>query len=103
MLDIRSVYHEKDREPADFPLFSQVWEVLLMAPSSKHADEEELISLAWDAFDYLQADGEWFTASETGSTVMALQDGNLQVKETDDRDFRFEQVYPINTSGIPAE
>lgn len=74
-----------------------------MAPSSKHAGEDELISLAWDAFDYLQADGQWFTASETGSTELTLGDGHLRVKENDDDDFRFERVYPINTDGIPAE
>lgn len=95
-MDLRTIYDEKERDPKYFPLFQAVWEVLNLAPSSKHAQEGELIDLTWDAFDYLQADGKWFTASETGKTELFWKEHQLTVKERDNDDFTFERSYNIH-------
>lgn len=94
-MDARTLYAQKERDPADFPLFNQVWEVLNMAPSSKHADEEEIISLTWDAFDYLQASGHWFTQSVNGHTEMRLEGNRLLVKEHAGPDFTYEHTFHL--------
>jgi hypothetical protein len=95
-MDARTLWKALDRDPKGFPLFSRLWEVLNMAPSSKHADEEEIISLTWDAFDYLQASGTWSTASTTGRTEMSLTGNELVVKEDDDKDYKYEHRFNIH-------
>jgi len=95
-MDARTLWEALDRDQDGFPLFSRLWEVLNMAPSSKHADEEEIISLTWDAFDYLQASGRWSTASTSGRTEMVLTGKELVVKEDDHKDYKYEHRFNIH-------
>lgn len=95
-MDIRSLYDRLHRDPAGYPLFERVWKVLSLAPSSKHAMEEELVSMAADAFDYLQADGQWQTASTTGVTKLAFDGQELRVLETDGRKFEYHRTFRIH-------
>ena len=94
-MDVRSLYDRLERDPKDFPLFERIWQVLTFAPSSKHSDEEELVSLACDAFDYLQASGEWQTMSTTGRTQLFWDGRRLQVKEDDDRSYQYEHTFTV--------
>lgn len=94
-MDVRSLYDRLHREPTDFPLFERIWQVLTFAPSSKHANEEELVSLSCDAFDYLQANGQWGTASTTGRTELFWDGKTLKVNEDDDRDFHYEHTFQV--------
>lgn len=95
-MDVRSLYDRLNRDPNDYPLFERIWQVLNFAPSSKHADEEELVSLAGDAFDYLQADGQWFTASPNGRTELHYDGKTLKVKEDDDRKFEYHHTFTVH-------
>lgn len=95
MAEPRELYAKLHRDPKDYPLFERVWDVLNMAPSSKHADTESLVSLAADAFDYLQANGQWYTASPSGRTELFWDGKELRVREDDDRDFEYENTFPI--------
>lgn len=95
-MDVRDLYHRLHRDPEDFPLFEKIWEILNFAPSSKHANEEELVSLSCDAFDYLQTNGKWYTASETGKTELTWDGRILAVKEDDDRDFTYEHSFQLH-------
>lgn len=95
-MDVRDLYDRLHREPKDFPLFEKIWEVLAYAPSSKHVDEEEMVSLSCDAFDYLQATGQWTTSSPTGRTDLAWDGSTLRVKEDDDRDFKYEHSFHVH-------
>lgn len=94
-MNLRQVYEAKGRDPRYYPLFEQCWEVLCMAPSSQHADEDELISLTWDAFDYLQADGRWYTQSQSGRTEMHLNGGHLRVVEQNGQGFNYEHTFTL--------
>lgn len=97
-MDVRSLYDRLNRDPEDYPLFERIWQVLSLAPSSKFADEEVLVSLASDAFDYLQADGKWMTTSSTGSTEMFYDGRNLKVAESDDLDgdFQYQHTFTVH-------
>lgn len=94
-MDIKQLYDSLSRDPDDYPLFERIWQVLTYAPSCRHADEERLVSLAADAFDYLQANGEWQTNAATGTTKLRLSNGQLLVEEDDGRDFRYERSFDI--------
>jgi hypothetical protein len=94
--ELRSLYDRLHRDPEDFPLFERIWNVLTFAPSSKHVNKEEMVSLACDAFDYLQANGRWMTASTTGRTELTWDGYELRVKEDDDRDFTYERSFRIH-------
>jgi len=94
-MDVRNLYDRLERDPKDYPLFERIWQVLTFAPSSKHSDEEEMVSLACDAFDYLQASGEWQTASPTGRTQLFWDGKQLRVKEDDDRKFQYEHTFTV--------
>ncbi len=94
-MDLRQIYETKGRDPRYFPLFQQCWEVLSMAPSSKRSSEDELISLAWDAFDYLQADGRWFTGNQTGRTEMHWDGERLRVVEQTDDGFHYQHTFNL--------
>ncbi len=95
-MDVRNLYDRLHRDPGDYPLFERIWQVLSFAPSSKHAGEAEMVSLAADAFDYLQAHGRWTTASETGRTELLYDGKQLRVIEDDDRDFRYQHTFTIH-------
>lgn len=92
-MNLRWVYAKKERDPEYFPLFQHCWEVLTMAPSSQHASEDELISLCWDAFDYLQSGGRWYTQSTTGRTEMQWDGHDLRVVEQNGRGFEYEHTF----------
>lgn len=94
-MDLRSLYDRLHRDPEDFPLFQRIWQVLTFAPSSKHIDEEQMVSLACDALDYLQAGGRWTTASPTGRTDLFWDGSTLNVREDDDRHFQYEHGFSI--------
>jgi hypothetical protein len=94
-MDVRSLYDRLHRDPAGYPLFARIWEVLTFAPSCRHAAEESLVSLACDAFDYLQANGRWFTASPTGRTELAWDGRTLEVTEDDDREYHYHRTFTI--------
>ncbi len=95
-MDVRHLYDSLHREPQEFPLFERVWDILTLAPSSKHSDEEALVSLAADAFDYLQATGRWTTSSTTGRTELFWDGLTLRVNENDDGDFAFHRSFAIH-------
>lgn len=94
-MELRRLYDGLERNPADYPLFARIWEVLTLAPSSKHANEEEMVSLACDALDYLQTNGEWSTASTTGRTTFTWDGQTLEVHEDDDRSFEYQHEFEI--------
>lgn len=96
-MDVRSLYDRLHRDPADYPLFERVWQVLTFAPSSRHCDEEELVSLAADAFDYLQANGRWQTSSPTGRTELYWDGKVLNVREDDDRDYQYHHTFTVQS------
>ncbi|MDF2628548.1 MAG: hypothetical protein K0R39_2379 [Symbiobacteriaceae bacterium] len=98
-MDLRSLYDRLQRDPDDYPLFERIWQVLTFAPSSKHADEEVMVSLACDAFDYLQASGAWQTASQTGTTQLHWNGRTLRVKENDGREFHYEHTFTVTDGG----
>ncbi|MGE5673143.1 MAG: hypothetical protein ACM3XM_04565 [Mycobacterium leprae] len=95
-MDLRRLYDRLHRDPEDFPLFERIWEVLTFAPSSKHVDEEQMVSLACDALDYLQATGEWATASITGRTELGWDGQALRVREDDDRSYQYENTFTLS-------
>ncbi|HWI64470.1 MAG TPA: hypothetical protein VNT75_21780 [Symbiobacteriaceae bacterium] len=97
-MDVRDLYDRLHRDPEDYPLFERIWQVLTFAPSSKHAGEEELVSLACDAFDYLQATGQWQTASTSGRTELAWDGRNLKVTEDDDRSYQYHHTFTVQNS-----
>lgn len=101
-MDLRSLYDRLERDPDDYPLFERIWQVLTFAPSSKHVSEEELTSLACDAFDYLQASGAWQTASQTGTTQLLWDGRTLRVKENDRREFHYEHSFTVTPGGDPS-
>lgn len=94
-MDVKRLYDSLDRDPNQYPLFEQIWQVLTFAPSCRHADEERLTSLAADAFDYLQAEGEWQTNSTTGTTKLEWNGHTLAVHEDDGREYQYRQEFPI--------
>jgi hypothetical protein len=94
-MDLPDLYDRLHRDPQDFPLFERIWQVLTFAPSSKHVDEEEMVSLACDAFDYLQASGAWQTASTTGKTALQWDGKHLRVAEDDDRDYTYHHTFTV--------
>nr|PZN42780.1 MAG: hypothetical protein DIU70_04665 [Bacillota bacterium] len=93
--DVRQLFHRLHRDPSQFPLFARIWEVLQMAPSSRHASEEELVSLAADALDYLLTDGQWATASTTGRTELRLAGDGLEVYEEAPEGFQYRRRFPV--------
>lgn len=95
-IDLRSLYDRLQRNPKDFPLFERIYQVLTFAPSSRHAEEDELVSLACDAFDYLQANGQWQSASETGRTQLHWDGKSLRVQEDDDRAFQYQHTFTVH-------
>jgi hypothetical protein len=95
-MDVRSLYDRLHREPDDFPLFERIWQVLSFAPSSKHVNEEEMVSLAGDAFDYLKTDGKWQTASTTGRTELFWDGQTLKVNEDDDRNYQYQHTFTVH-------
>lgn len=97
-MDVRSLYDRLHRDPEDYPLFERIWQVLTFAPSSKHADEEEMVSLACDAFDYLQANGQWQTASTTGKTELFWDGRSLRVREDDDRNYQYHHTFSLQSA-----
>lgn len=99
-MELQSLYDRLERDPDDFPLFSRIWEVLQFAPSSRHHDEEELVSLAVDAFDYLQAQGRWATASTGGRIELHWDGRELRVHEDDDRGWRYQRAFTV---GAPPD
>lgn len=94
-MDVRDLFDKLHRDPDSYPLFARLWEVLTFAPSSRHMDEEELVSIAADALDYLEAKGQWYNASTTGRTELRWDGTNLLVHEDDDRGWTFDMTYPI--------
>jgi len=94
-VDVKRLYDSLNRDPDDYPLFEQIWQVLTFAPSCRHADEEELVSLAVDAFDYLQTEGQWQTASATGTTKLRFDGRRLEVEEDDGQDYHYQNVFTI--------
>ncbi|MFZ5814988.1 MAG: hypothetical protein ACOY93_06750 [Bacillota bacterium] len=94
-MDVKQLYDSLHRDPQDYPLFERIWEVLTFAPSCRHADEERMVSLAADAFDYLQAGGEWQTNSSTGTTRLRFDGRHLQVEEDDGREYRYQHTFDI--------
>lgn|GEM_PF-1545227 len=94
-MELKQLYDSLHRDPDDYPLFEQIWQVLTYAPSCRHADEEELVSLAADAFDYLQAGGEWQTTSATGTTRLRWDGTRLEVEEDDGRDYRYQHTFIV--------
>jgi hypothetical protein len=94
-MDVKQLYNSLHREPRDYPLFERIWQVLTFAPSCRHADEERLVSLAADAFDYLQAGGEWQTNSTTGTTKLRYDGTSLYVEEDDGRDYRYAHTFSL--------
>jgi len=94
-MDVRHLYDQLHREPTDYPLFERIWEVLTLAPSSRHLHEEEMVSLACDAFDYLQASGYWSTASPDGRTELHWNGQALDVKEEDGHEFHYHRTFPV--------
>jgi hypothetical protein len=94
-MDVRNLYERLHRDPDHYPLFERIWEVLTFAPSSKHSDDESMVSLAGDAFDYLQKDGQWLTASPTGKTELYWDGKMLRVKENDDRNFEYHHSFTV--------
>lgn len=98
-MDLKQLYSSLNRDPEDYPLFDQIWQVLTFAPSCRHADEEELVSLAADAFDYLQATGEWHTTTPTGTTKLRYDGRQLEVEEDDGRDYYYRNTFIIGESG----
>lgn len=95
-MDVRSLYDRLHRDPNDFALFERIWQVLTYAPSSKHSNDEEMVSLACDAFDYLQANGKWQTASETGRTELFWDGRTLNVTEDDNRDYQYHHTFTVH-------
>lgn len=95
-MDLKQLYGSLNREPDDYPLFHKVWQVLTFAPSCRHVDEERLVSLATDAFDYLQANGEWQTTSTTGTTKLRFDGANLHVEEDDGREFQYQNSFSLD-------
>jgi len=94
-VDVKNLYDSLNRDPQDYPLFERIWQVLTFAPSCRHADEERLTSLAADAFDYLQAGGEWQTNSTTGTTKLRFDGQKLYVQEDDGREFTYEHTFTV--------
>ncbi|WP_374713037.1 hypothetical protein [Symbiobacterium terraclitae] len=94
-MDLKQLYGSLHRDPEDYPLFAQIWQVLTFAPSCRHADEEELVSLAADAFDYLQTNGEWQMTSATGTTKLRWDGTNLAVEEDDGRDYYYQNTFVV--------
>lgn len=97
-MDVRSLYDRLHRDPEDYPLFERIWQVLTFAPSSKHAGEEEMVSLACDAFDYLQANGQWQTASDAGRTQLFWDGRTLTVTEDDDRNYHYQHSFTVTNA-----
>lgn len=94
-VDVRSLFDSLHRDPESYPLFARIWDVVTLAPSSRHMGEEELVSLSADALDYLQANGRWYNASTTGRTDLHWDGRSLRVQEDDDRGWTFEKSYEI--------
>lgn len=94
-MNVQHLYEKIHRDPEDYPLFARIWDVLQFAPSSRFADEEELVSLAVDAFDYLQAQGRWATASTGGRTELHWDGTTLRVHEDDDHGWRYQREFTV--------
>lgn len=94
-MDVKQLYNSLHRDPQDYPLFEKIWQVLTFAPSCRHADEERMVSLAADAFDYLQAGGEWQTHSTTGSTSLRYDGALLHVEEDDGREYHYQHTFTL--------
>lgn len=94
-MDLRSLFDKLHRDPSEYPLFERVWQVLSFAPSSRHYDEEEMVSQAVDALDYLQAEGRWQTATSTGTTELAWDGQVLHVREEDHLNQEYSRQFPI--------
>lgn len=94
-MDTYELFDKMHRDPGDYGLFRRIYEVLQLAPSQRHSDQEALASLTCDALDYLRTDGQWMTASPLGRTTMRLHGSRLVVEEDNDRDWEFQRHYPI--------
>lgn len=94
-IDLDRLFDQLHRDEEQRELFRRVYQVLAFAPSSRHAGEEELVSLAADALDYLVADGKWKTASTTGKTKLRLHGGELTVTEDDDRTYHYQRTFHV--------
>jgi hypothetical protein len=92
----RALFESLNRDPSEYPLFHRVYQVLCFAPSSKHAQENEIKDLAWDALDYLQQDGKWQTQSTTGATMMRYDGRMLAVHEHDGDNFAYDHTFTVN-------
>lgn len=99
-IDLDRLFDRLHRDEGQRELFRRVYQVLAFAPSSRHADEEELVSLAADALDYLVTDGRWKTASATGKTELRLEDGELKVTEDDDRAYHYQRSFRVASGPV---
>jgi len=95
-MDLRSLFDRLHRDPSEYPLFERIWQALSFAPSSRHYDEEAMVSQAVDALDYLQAEGRWHTANPSGTTELAWDGHGLHVREEDHLDQEYYQQYPVS-------
>lgn len=94
-MDTEELFKDLNRDPAEYPLFHRVFQVLSFAPSSKHAGENEVKDLAWDALDYLRQDGRWETSSTTGETKLSYDGRTLQVHEHDGHGFTYAHTFTV--------
>lgn len=101
MTDVESLFRRIHRDPADESLFRRIWEVLQFAPACRHASEEELVSLAVDALDYLRANGRWTTASQDGRVELHLEGDRLHVYEDNDGTWHYRRTFAVGP-GAPA-
>ncbi len=99
-INLDSLFDRLHRDESQRELFSRVYQVLAVAPSSRHASEEDLVSVAADALDYLVTDGQWQTASVNGKTILRLQDGVLRVTEDDDRSYHYQRSFHIAATPV---
>lgn len=97
--DPRLIFDRLGRVEQEFPLFRAVYDVLTAAPSSRRYDEEEIISEAVDALDYLIADGRWQDRSDDGRTELRWDGRTLSVYEDDGGRWRFRNRYEVAGAG----
>lgn len=94
-MDTEEFFRQLNRDPAEYPLFHRVYQVLCFAPSSKHARENEVKDLAWDALDYLRQEGHWETSSTTGHTSLWYNGRTLMVHEHDGDGFTYDHTFSV--------
>jgi len=94
-VDVKRLYDSLNRDPDDYPLFEQIWQVLTFAPSCRHADEEELVSLTVDAFDYLQTRASGRPHPPRARRSSASTAGGWRWRRTTGQDYHYQNVFTI--------